>query len=44
MSYYGYVYENENENENEKGYKNEYIDAYVVNTDNLLLNMVGYVF
>ena len=48
MSYYGYGYvyenENENENENEKGYKNEYIDAYVVNTDNLLLNMVGYVF
>ena len=48
MTYYGYGYvyenENENENENEKGYKNEYIDAYVVNTDNLLLNMVGYVF
>ena len=48
MTYYGYGYgyENQykNENENEKGYKNEYIDAYVVNADNLLLNMVGYVF
>ena len=47
MTYYGYVYENENENENDNGYENQYGDAYVayvVNTDNVLLNMVGYVF
>ena len=45
MTYYGY--ENENRNINEKGYENRYGDAYVayvVNTDNVLLNMVGYVF
>ena len=45
MTYYGYGYENKNINEN--GYENQYGDAYVayvVNTDNILLNMIGYVF
>ena len=45
MTYYGY--ENENKNINEKGYENQYGDAYtayVSNTDNMLINMVGYVF
>ena len=49
MTYYGY--ENENRNINEKGYENRYENrygdaytAYVSNTDNVLINMVGYVF
>ena len=45
MTYYGY--ENENRNINEKGYEKGYGDAYtayVSNTDNVLINMVGYVF
>lgn len=47
MTYYGYVYENENKNINNNGYQNRYGDAYtayVSNTDNMLINMVGYVF
>ena len=45
MTYYGY--ENENKNINENRYENRYGDAYtayVSNTDNVLINMVGYVF
>ena len=43
MTYYGYENENKNINDNENQYGDAYVE-YVVNTDNVLLNMAGYVF